>query len=138
MVKKQEKAKFLNDKINRTFSEELKKAKIKEVEKGGLKISVLCKELGISRTTAYKWLYLYSSLEKGVKMVVQMESEAQKTLYLQSRIAELERIVGQKQMEIDYLHKAFELGSLELGYDLKKKYAPQPWNGLDSRTAPTK
>jgi transposase len=137
MVKKQDKSKFINSKINRTFSEELKRAKIKEVEKGGLKISALCKELEISRTTAYKWLYLYSSLAKGVKMVVQMESEAYKTLYLQSRIAELERIVGQKQMEIDYLNKAFEIGSQELGYDLKKKYAPPLWNGLEPTIAPT-
>jgi transposase len=138
MVKKQEKVRVINEKINRRFSEELKRAKIKEVEKGGLKISALCKELDISRTTAYKWLYLYSSLEKGLKMVVEMESESVKTQYLQNRVAELERIVGQKQMEIDYLHKAFEIGSLELGYDLKKKYAPTPWNGSDSTKAPTK
>ncbi len=49
-----------------------------------------------------------------------MESEQHKTLYLQQRLGELERIIGQKQMEIDYLNKALEISSEELGYDLKK------------------
>jgi transposase len=131
MSKKQEKAQLINQKYNRTFSEEFKRAKVKELEKGLIKIPILCKQLEISRTSVYKWLYLYSSQEKGVKTVVQMESEAQKTLYLQTRLAELERIIGQKQLEIDYLHKAFEIASADLGYDIKKKYAAQCWNGLE-------
>jgi transposase len=106
----------ITEKINRRFSEELKRAKIKEVKKGGLKTWALCKELYIYRTTAYKWLYLYSPLEKGLKTVVEMASESAKPQYLQNRVDELERIIGQKQMEIDYLHKAFEIGSLKLGY----------------------
>jgi transposase len=40
-----------------------------------------------------------------------MESEALKTKQLQDRNAELERIIGQKQMQIDYLEKLIELAS---------------------------
>jgi len=43
-------------------------------------------------------------------------------------VAELERIIGKKQLEIDYLNKTFELAAEELGYDLKKKYAHKPSN----------
>ena len=53
-------------------------------------------------------------------MVVQMESEAHKTLQMLQRVAELERIVGQKQLEIDFLNKLMEVATEELGYDLKK------------------
>ena len=60
-----------------------------------------------------------------------MESEQQKTLYLQQRLGELERIIGQKQMEIDYFNKAFEILSEEVGYDLKKKYEQQRLSGLE-------
>lgn len=117
--------KFQTDsKYNRYFSEDFKKQKVQELLEKKVKIKELCVLYGVSRASVYKWLYLYSNLGKGTKMVVQMESEYAKTQYLQSRLAELERIVGQKQMEIDYLDAAFKCASAELGYDIKKKYAP--------------
>ena len=60
-----------------------------------------------------------------------MESEALKTKVLLSKIAELERIIGQKQLEIDYHSKVIELTSQELGYDIKKKHGPPLLNGSD-------
>jgi transposase-like protein len=107
-------------KYNRCFSEEFKKQKVKELLEKKITIRELCSLYEISRASAYKWLYLYSNLERGTKMVVQMESEYSKTQYLQSRLAELERIIGQKQMEIDYLEAALKCGSEEVGYDIKK------------------
>jgi hypothetical protein len=49
-----------------------------------------------------------------------MESEALKTKILLERNAELERIIGQKQIKIDYLEKLIELASEDLKIDLKK------------------
>ena len=54
-----------------------------------------------------------------------MESESFKTKALLVQIEELERVIGRKQMEIDYLSKTLELASDEVGYDLKKKYDPK-------------
>lgn len=128
MEKKSEKKYEINSKFNRHFSEEFRKSKVKELTAGRLTVKEMSRLYGISRTTVYKWLYLYSQTEKGVRTVVQMESEATKTKILQQRVAELERIVGQKQLEIDYLKECFEVASEELGYDIKKKYAAQQWN----------
>ena len=110
-------------KYNRYFSESFRREKVKEVINGRLKVRELCSLYGLSRTSVYKWLYLYSEVEKGVKTVVQMESEAFKTKVLQQRVAELERVIGQKQLELDYLNVCLEVASEEVGYDLKKKYA---------------
>ncbi len=49
-----------------------------------------------------------------------MESEAHKSQMLQQRVAELERVIGQKQLELDFLNKLFEIGSQEMGFDIKK------------------
>ncbi len=49
-----------------------------------------------------------------------MESEAVKTKLLVERNAELERIIGQKQLKIDYLEKLLEIASEDLKIDLKK------------------
>jgi transposase len=100
----------------------------------------------ISRTTVYKWLAKYSvHYHKETKMVVQagcrpMESETyklQSVLQRQAecRPAELERIIGQKQMEIDwaalrYLNKLLEIGSHELKIDLKKSFSTQLSTGF--------
>ena len=131
MVKKADKKFQTETKYNRTFSDEFRKSKVKELTSGQLKVRDLCTLYNLSRTTVYKWLYLYSEAEKGTKTVVQMESEALKTKLLLQRVAELERIVGQKQLEIDYLNVCLEEASEEVGYDVKKKYAPPRWNGFE-------
>ena len=58
-----------------------------------------------------------------------MESKAYKNQQLLQRVADLERIIGQKQMEIDFLGKLLELGSEELGFDLKKNFSTRLSNG---------
>lgn len=132
MAKSTDKKFQTETKYNRTFSEEFRKTKVKELTSGRIKVRELCELYALSRTTVYKWLYLYSEAEKGIKTVVQMESEAFKTKLLQQRVAELERAVGQKQLEIDYLNTCLKVASDEVGYDLKKKHAPPRWNSSGS------
>lgn len=128
MAKKPDKKFQTQGKYNRTFSEAFKKAKVRDLKAGVVQIKDLCDLYGISRTSVYNWLYLYSEVEKGVKTVIQMDSEQFKTQLLLQRVAELERSVGQKQLEIDYLQSCLTVASEELGYDIKKKYAPPRWN----------
>ena len=122
----------IQQKNNRTFSESFKRSKVKEIVEKRLTVKQVSDLYGVTRTSVYKWLYKYSALERGTKQVIQMESEALKTKLLLQQVAELERVVGQKQLEIDYLTKTLELASEEVGYDLKKKYGPKPLNGSES------
>lgn len=132
MAKKHDKKFEKAPKCNRTFSEEFKRKKVDDLINKRISIRDLMKLYDVSRTSIYNWLYLYSGTEKDTKTVVQMESEATKTKVLQERLSEYERIIGRKQMEIDLLTKCLELASEEVGYDLKKKYAPGHWNGSDN------
>jgi transposase len=119
-----------NDKKNRIFSEDFKRDKVQRIIQKTLTIKQCCELYDVATTTVYTWLYKYSTeYGKGTKMVVQMDSEATRTLALQGRVAELERVVGQKQIELDYLHRMLAVLSDELGYDVKKKHAPPPLNG---------
>jgi len=120
----------LEIKQRRSFSEQFKQAKVKELIEKRLTIHQLCQLYEVSRTSVYKWLYKYSPHHhQKTTLVVQMESEAFKTQQLLQRIAELERAVGQKQLEIDFLNKLLELGSEELGFDLKKNSSARLLNG---------
>ena len=118
---------------NRTFSEEFKKSKVKELIKKQVTVSQLSRLYGVTRTAVYKWLYRYSAdYERKSTLVVQMESESYKTERLQQLVAELERTIGQKQLEIDFLNKLMELASDEIGYDVKKNFSLKLSNGTES------
>jgi transposase-like protein len=107
-----------NIKQKRYFSEEFRKAKVKEIEQKQISIAKLTRLYNISRSPVYYWIKKYSTeYKQATRIVVELESESQKTERLQLRVAELERIVGQKQLEIDFLNKLVEISSEELGVD---------------------
>lgn len=118
---------------SRIFSEEFKRKKVKELVEKRISILELTREYSVSRTAVYKWLYKYSvNHSQKTKLVVQMESEQEKTNHYRQRNAELERIVGQKQLEIDFLTKMLELASTELGFDIKKNFSTKRSSGSDT------
>jgi transposase-like protein len=117
-------------KEKRSFSEAFKREKVKDLVEKRITIKQLSMLYEVSRTAVYNWLYLYSPHhEQKTTLVVQMESEAHKSQLLQQRVAELERVIGQKQLELDFFNKLFEIGSLELGFDLKKNLSIKLSNG---------
>ena len=114
----------------RTFSEEFKKQKVKLLVEKKISIHDLSQLYDVSKMSIYRWLYRYSPHHnKGTNQVVQMESEAEKTKHLQNKVAELERMLGQKQIQIDFLEKLIELASEELKVDLKKTFTTPPRSG---------
>jgi transposase len=121
--------KIIYNKI-RHFSEDFKKLKIQELEQKQVTIAKLVSLYGVSRSGIYNWVHKYSrQYNKTTRLVVELESESIKTDRLLKRVAELERIVGQKQLEIDLLNKFIEVSSEELGIDLKKSSCMKSLNG---------
>ena len=111
----------------RNFSESFKREKVQELTSGLYSIRSFCKLWGLSIGSVYRWIYRYSPQHKqGTVMVIQKESEAVKTKELLVKVAELERLVGQKQMQLDYLEKLVELASKEYGIDIKKNFNAKP------------
>lgn len=124
----------------RIFSETLKKQIVKQLVNKRITLNQVVVEHQVSRTSVYRWLYKYSAVhEQKCTLVVQMKSEEQRKHELQQRVSELERIVGQKQLEIDFLNKLLEVGSKELGFDLKKSFSspPSSGTGITSTGTPT-
>ena len=113
----------------RYFSEAFKREKVQQIIENKVTVIQISDLYKVSRSAVYNWLYKYSQLEPGIVTVVQMESEEQKTKMLLNRVAELERIVGQKQLQLDLNEKLFEFIKEELGFDAKKKYEQQRSNG---------
>jgi transposase len=105
----------------RYFSKEFKKTIVEQLDAKLITLSDTARQYEVSQVSICRWRQLYSKhYTKPTKLVIEMESEALKTKQLRDRNAELERIIGQKQLKIDYLEKLIEIASDELKIDLKK------------------
>lgn len=108
----------------RTFTEEFKKARVKEYETGEFTVNEISCLYSIRTTVIYRWIHKYSVYNKKKIRVVEMEeSSTKKISELTKRIGELERMLGQKQIKIDLLEKMIELAREELGVDVKKNFS---------------
>lgn len=115
---------------NRFFSEDFRRGKVKELEQGIITIAEISREYEVSRTSIYKWIYKYSMLrKKQVKQVVESQSDTRKIKELKNKIKKLERLVGQKQVEIEFKEKMLELYEKETGIDFKKKFGSHHSSG---------
>lgn len=118
---------------NRSFSEDFKKSKVKELERNLVSISDICKTYSVSRSAVYKWIYKYSIMaKKNVKQVVEAKSDTQKIRMLEERIKELERMVGQKQILLEFKDKMIEIAETTYGVDIKKKVGSKLLSGSTS------
>lgn len=118
--------KKVNRQIRQTryFSEDFRKARVKEIEQNLTTVIEISRQYNVSTAAVYKWMYKYSFyLKKGIKQVIELKSETLKTKRLKERVAELEQIIGQKQLAIDFHDKLIEIASDEFGVDIKKKYS---------------
>jgi transposase len=114
------------NKRRRTFSIAFKQEKVKQIEYKQIKVAQICKLYSVSDAAVYKWIELYGSLkQKGERVIVEKESEANKTIETLKKVAELERLLGQKQVEVEYLKKVIEFGSELTKTDIKKKFKSQ-------------
>jgi len=107
---------------HRVFSEEFKKARVKEYESGEYSVVELSRLFDIQRAVIYQWIHIYSFYNKKRVIIVEMkDSGKQKLKDYEKRIADLERIVGQKQLNIDYLEKMIGLAEQQYNVEIKKK-----------------
>jgi transposase len=114
----------VQERINRIFSEDFKRKMVNELDRNLVTISELCREHQISRTSISRWVYLYSTMKKkGLKQVVEAKSDGRKLLQLREQVRELQRIVGEKQILIDFKDKMIEIAEEEYGVDIKKKFS---------------
>ena len=76
--------------------------------------------------------------KKQVKVVVESKSDTQRIKALEERIKELERIVGQKQLLLEFKDKMIEIAEETYGVDIKKKLSSKLSPGTTSTGGSTK
>ncbi|MCE7058294.1 transposase [Algoriphagus sp. AGSA1] len=113
-------------KQKRSFSEGLRKQIVGQIERKELSIAEVSREYNVSKAAIYNWLYRYSiTLKKGIRMVMEKDSQETTTEELKSRIKELEAALGRKSLEADLFRVIVDLASDEYKTDLKKTFGDQ-------------
>ena len=111
----------VRERRNRYFSEDFRRRKVSEIERGHASVSEISREYQVSRAAIYWWIRKYSQTrKKEERIVVESLSDTRKITALKERVKELERIIGQKQIQIDFFDKMIELAEEEYGIDIKK------------------
>lgn len=115
---------------SRTYSEDFKRSLVSEYERGESTVLELSRRYQIAYQSIYRWIRSYSFYqEKGYVIVEKYKSKEMELKAALSRVKELEQLVGQKQIKLEYLEKLIEFADAQYGLDLKKNSSTQPLNG---------
>jgi len=105
----------------RSFSKDFKESIVKEYESGNFTVLQLSRLHNLDFQCIYNWIRKYSLNEQPKSVIVEMKDSSTKKLKeLEKQVKKLERIIGQKQISIDYLEKIIDLGNKHYKTDLKK------------------
>jgi len=106
---------------SRRFSESFKKQRVAEIEQKRTSVSEISRRHEVNRNAIYKWIAKYGQQgEKSERLVVELESDSLKLLEAEKKISELERALGQKQMQLQFMEKMVSIAEKKYGFDLKK------------------
>jgi len=130
----------LSEKRRRRFSDNFKLKKVREKELRSTKISEICRQYDVSYVSVYKWLEKFGmNKNKKERLIVETESDTRELLELKKKVAELERIIGQKQVLLDFQDKLMDIAKETYGFDIKKKSFTGPSNisGTTEKNTPS-
>ena len=106
----------------RRYTDDFRRSLVSDFESGNYSVPQLEKLHNIPNGTIYNWIYKFSIFnEKGIRVVEMKQSSSLKLKELTQKVKDLERIVGQKQIKIDYLEKIIDIAKDEFDIDIKKK-----------------
>ena len=122
-----------SNRLTRYFSESFKKRKVREIERNLVSVLEVSREYEVSTTAVYKWLNQYSSFRKRqVRQIIEPMSDTRKIKELKARIKELEQMVGQMQIQLEFKEKMIELAEQMYNVDIKKKLGTKRSSGIGS------
>lgn len=111
----------------RVFSDEFKRKKVSEILKKQTTVSEISRTYEVRPWAVRLWIYKYGPKDqKGERIIVESESDTQRIKELQAKIAELERLLGQKEVQLAYQEKLIDIAEETYGVDIKKNSDTKP------------
>jgi transposase-like protein len=112
---------------HRRFSDSFKQQKVKEIELGYVSPTEISKQYQVTRANVYRWMLKFGSMKgKQERIILESTSDTKQLLLLKQKVADLERIIGQKQLLIDFKDKMIDLAEETYGVEIKKNFSTRP------------
>jgi len=125
MAKRDQFSLTTTERRKRSFSDTFKRDKVREIELGLVRISEVKMQYCVSETSIYRWIRKFGTQKEAPeRLIVETMSDTRALLELKKRIAELERLVGQKQIEVEFYKKMIDLAQEHYGIEIKKTILP--------------
>jgi len=140
MAKRDQFSLTTTERRKRSFSDTFKRDKVREIELGLVRISEVKMQYCVSETSIYRWIRKFGTQKEAPeRLIVETMSDTRALLELKKRIAELERLVGQKQIEVEFYKKMIDLAQEHYGIEIKKNYSTQPCDpsGSNEKNTPS-
>lgn len=129
MAKLEDEKMSISERRRRRFSDNFKLKKVREIELKQTKVSEVCKQYQVTAVSVYKWIDKFGMNKKEeYRLIIESESDTKQLLLLKKKVAELEQIIGQKQVMLDFKEKMIEIAEQTYGIDIKKKCSIQQSN----------
>ena len=130
MATRQQFRQSTEERKRRIFSEDFKRKKVREIEQKITTIAEVSRQYEVRENSIAKWIAKYSqNYMKGVRTIVESDSDTEKIAALKAQVAELQRIIGQKQVQLEFKDKMIDLAEELYGVDIKKKLEQKPSSG---------
>ena len=114
----------------RIFSEEFKRKKVREIEQQLTTIAQVSRQYEVRENSVSKWMAKYGqNYMKGVRTIVESQSDTARIAALKAQVAELQRIIGEKQVQLEFKDKMIALAEEVYGVDIKKKFESKSSSG---------
>lgn len=112
----------------RRFSRDFKQARVRDFESGTFSVSQMSRLYDIRSTVLYRWIQQFGQQATTPQAVIVEvpHSQTEKVKSLEARIALLERLLGTKQIEIEFHKERLQLLAEEHGIDVEKKTTSTP------------
>jgi transposase len=119
----------------RVYSEPYRRELVRLFEQGKFSVRQLGKLYGVDISLIYRWIYKYSQFnEPGYRVVEMKQSSTAKLKAMEQKIKDLEKIIGQKQIKIDFLEEMIDVAKDELQIDIKKKsFTPRSGDSIKEK-----
>lgn len=117
---------------SRIYSDDFKREIVSLFESGKFSVLQLERLYGISNASIYQWIYKFSNFNvRGQRVIEMKSSNTDKLKAMEVRIRELERMIGQKQIKIDFLEKMIDIAGDDLKVDIRKNFNTPPLGGSE-------
>ena len=105
----------------RRYAVSFKQARVDDFENGTFSVAQMSRLYDIHHNVLYRWIHEYSRQPKQTSIIVEVpNSQTEKVKQLEARIAELERLLGRKQIRLDF-HEALLDELREAGIDVDNR-----------------